>query len=252
MVVEVTSENTKRVLLEGQNSQVKRPMKSNMPKNSYSEVVVENSSEKRYLWTARAFAVIFIVSVCCNLILTYVIFTVIPLYRVEPYLFSFSDKKEQIYTIYPVRNIYDQKYLTEIFVREYLLLRNTFVNDIDEMRMRWGAGSDIQEMSTDNVYNVFKNEFANTAIELIRKHNIVRNIKISSVTEVGGANGETWWQVEFKVEDMMPEYEEPRNSVWVASIKIRYRAKRVKFGERLKNPLGFTVLDYKQVERKLN
>ena len=137
-------------------------------------------------------------------------------------------------------------------MREYILLRNTVGNDIDGMERRWGTGSTIQEMSSTGVYDSFRKNFADAALELIRKHNITRNIKISSVTEVGGAKGETWWQVEFRVEDMMPEYETPRLSVWVASVKIMYRAKKVRFGERLKNPLGFTVLDYRQVERKTN
>ena len=254
MAEQISSDNTKKLLLEGGGAKAApQPRPARPPRRSgNADIVVENATEKRYLWTARAFAIIFAVSLCCNLILTYVVFAIMPLYRIEPYLFSFSNKEDQIYTIHPVKNIYEHKYLTEIFVREYVLLRNTFVNDVDEMEQRWGTGSTIQEMSTTGVYDKFRKEFADAAIELIRKHNITRNIKISSLTEVGGVNGETWWQVEFRVEDMMPEYETPRLSVWVASVKIRYRAKRVKFGERLKNPLGFTVLDYKQVERKTN
>lgn len=250
----ISSDKTKKLLLEGKGGHPTSPAgaAARAQRRRNADVVVENSTEKRYLWTARAFAIIFAVSMCCNLILTYVIFAIMPLYRVEPYLFSFSDKKDQIYRIEPVKNIYDHKYLTEIFVREYILLRNTLVNDIDEMERRWGTGSTIQEMSSTGVYDSFRKNFADAALELIRKHNITRNIKISSVTEVGGAKGETWWQVEFRVEDMMPEYETPRLSVWVASVKIMYRAKKVRFGERLKNPLGFTVLDYRQVERKTN
>lgn len=252
MAEQISSENTKKILLEGQKGARPQAKVSRPYKKGSADVIVENATEKRYLWTARAFAIIFAVSICCNLILTYVIFAIMPLYRVEPYLLSFSDKKDQIYNVHPVKNVYDYKYLTEIFIREYVLLRNTFVNDISEMEQRWGPGGTIQEMSSTGVYDKFRKEFADAALEIIRQHNITRNIKISSVTEVGGANGENWWQVEFRVEDMMPEYETPRVSVWVASIKIRYRAKRVTFGERLKNPLGFTVLDYKQVERKTN
>lgn len=252
MVEQVSSENTKKLLLEGQGGEKPRPRMARPQKKGNADVVVENATEKRYLWTARAFAIIFAVSLCCNLILTYVVFAIMPLYRIEPYLFSFAEKKDQIYTIHPVKNIYEYKYLTEIFVREYVLLRNTFVNNVEEMEQRWGAGSTIQEMSSPGVYSQFRESFADKAIDLIRNHNITRNIKISSVTEVGGKGGETWWQVEFRVEDMMPEYETPRLSVWLASVKIQYRAKRVTFGERLKNPLGFTVLDYKQVERKTN
>lgn len=253
MAEQISSDGTKKLLLEGKGGKAApRPGAARQSRARNADVIVENATEKRYLWTARAFAIIFAVSACCNIILTYVIFAITPLYRIEPYLFSFSDKKDQIYTIHPVKDIYKHKYLTEIFIREYVLLRNTFVNDINEMERRWGPGSTIQEMSSTGMYDKFRKDFADAALELIRKHNITRNIKIASVTEVGGNNGETWWQVEFRVEDMMPEYEMPRVSVWVASIKIRYRAKRVKFGERLKNPLGFTVLDYRQVERKTN
>lgn len=250
MAEQISSDNTKKLLLEG-NGEKAAPQPQRIPprKQKNAEVVVENATEKRYLWTARAFAIVFAVSLCCNMILAYVIMAAIPLYRVEPYLFSFADKEEQIYTIEPVKKIYEYKYLTEIFVREYVLLRNTVVNDVDEMERRWGKGSTVQEMSSAGVYNDFRKKMAEDTIEKIRQYNITRNIKIVSVTEVGGAKGQTWWQVEFRVEDMAPGYETPRLSVWVASVRIMYRAKKVKFSERLKNPLGFTVTDYKQVKR---
>ncbi len=246
MAEQISSDNTKKILLEGNGAKAAPQPRPMRPRNRESaDVIVENATEKRYLWTARAFAIIFAVSLCCNLILTYVVFAIMPLYRVEPYLFSFSDKGDQIYKIEPVKNIYEQKYLTEIFVREYVLLRNTFINDVEEMGQRWGSNSTIREMSSDGVYASFLKEVANEGMEQIRKYNITRNIKILSVTEVGGKNGENWWQVEFRAEDMSPESETPRLSVFLASVKIRYRSKRVTFGERLKNPLGFTVLDYK-------
>ena len=252
MTEQLSSDNTQKVLLEGNKVAPSPEARQARRHRVNSDVVVENATEKRYLWTARAFAVIFAVSSCCNFILIYVIFAIMPLYRVAPYLMSFSDKSEQIYTIVPVQNIYDQKYLTEIFVREYVLLRNSFANDIDEMEKRWGPNSIIREYSSTGVYDKFYNEVAKPTIEKISQYNITRNIKIASVTEVGGEQGEPWWQVEFRMEDMAPTLETPRVSVWLASIKIRFRAKKVKFGERLKNPLGFTVLDYKQVKRETN
>ena len=251
MVEQISQDNTKKILLEGQGGKASEPKPIRRPKAN-KDVVVENATEKRYLWTARAFAVIFAISMCCNFILVYVIFAITPLYRVAPYLMSFADKGEQIYTIVPVQNIYDQKYLTEIFVREYILLRNTFVNDIDEMETRWGPEGLLREMSSPGAYDKFYNEVAKPTIEKISQYNITRNIKIASVTEVGGERGEPWWQVEFRMEDMAPSLETPRVSIWVASLKIKYRAKKVKFGERLKNPLGFTVLDYRQVKRDAN
>ena len=254
MVEEISAgNNTKKLLLEGNGQTVApepRPTHKNMQKPA--DVVVENATEKRYLWTARAFAVIFAVSVCCNLILTYVIFTSIPLYRVEPYLFTFADKGEQIYQIEPVKNIRDYKYLTEIMVREYVLLRNSFVADVEEMERRWGPKSILQEQTSNDAYNLFRKD-ANAILEQIRQYGVRRDIHIVSATEVGTAASkhgtETWWQVEFRADDMAPSYEAPRKNTWVANLKIRYRAKQVKFGERLKNPLGFTVEEYKSTKR---
>lgn len=251
MAEQLSSDNTKRILLEGNSAKTTVGSRTSRPQRKVAaDVVVENATEKRYLWTARAFAIVFAVSLCCNLILTYVIMTIIPLYRVEPYLFSFADKGEQIYHIEQVQKIYDYKYLTEIFVREYILLRNTFVNDEGEMKERWEPGSNLQEMSSANVYKEFREKMALKAMELIRQHNLTRNIRIVSATEVGPKNRGMGWQVEFRVEDMTPEKETPQVSVWVANLTIRYVSKKVRFGERLKNPLGFTVVEYSQVERK--
>ena len=251
MTEQLSSDNTKRILLEGGGARRPIPQSGVQQKKRGAEIVVENATEKRYLWTARAFAIVFGASLCCNAILSYVIWSLIPLYRVEPFLLSFADKKEQIYKIEPVKNVYNYKYLTEIFVREYVISRNAFVNDVFEMEQRWGTGGVVKEMSSPGVYDKFRREFADKAIERIRTRNMSRNIKIVSATEVGvSKQGDgIWWQVEFRVEDMEPEFETPRVAVWVASVKIRYLAKTVKFGERLKNPLGFTVVDFRQVSQ---
>jgi len=255
MAEQLSSDNTRKLLLEGAGGKkAPEPQAIRAKRRGRSgDVIVENATEKRYLWTARAFAIIFAVSLCCNLILLYVIFAIMPLYRVEPYLLTFADKKDQIYKIEPVQRLYDRKYLTEIFVREYILLRNACTNDVEEMESRWGPGSTLQEMSSLESYKEFKDNVADKMLEYIREYNITRNIKISSVTEVGAdKRGGVWWEVEFRQEEMTPDYEIPKVEVWVARVLIVYRAKKVTFGERLKNPLGFTVVQYRQAERKTN
>ena len=253
MTEQLSSDNTKKLLLEGNaggNIPQQRPRVS---KKKHADVVVENATEKRYLWTARAFAVVFAVSLCCNIILSYAITTLMPMYRVQPYLLSFADKEEQIYTVEPVAKIKEYKYLTELFVREYVLLRNTFINDMEEMERRWGTISDngdksglVSEMSSDGVYMKFKNEFAKKILEQIRQYNIRRRIEFTSVSEVDG----NWWTVEFKTFDMAPSYETERISKWIARVRVVYRGKTTDYVGRLKNPLGFTVVDYKIEQRK--
>lgn len=116
-----------------------------MPKN---EFFVGNTNEKRYLWTARAFAVITAISICCNIVLIIAITQVIPLFRVEPFLLTFQNKQEQVVNVVPIKNDMEKETgITEVFVRQYILLRSSFSRDIPEMEARWMPGGALQEMS---------------------------------------------------------------------------------------------------------
>lgn len=79
---------------------------SSTPKN---EFFVGNTNEKRYLWTARAFAVITAISICCNIVLIIAITQVIPLFRVEPFLLTFQNKQEQVVNVVPIKNDMEKK-----------------------------------------------------------------------------------------------------------------------------------------------
>ena len=60
--------------------------------------------------TARAFAIITAISLCCNIVLILAIMQVLPLYRVEPFLLTFQNKEEQVYNIQPIKGrMEDQK-----------------------------------------------------------------------------------------------------------------------------------------------
>ena len=65
-------------------------------------------------------------------------------------------------------------------------------------------------------------------------------VKILSVNEL--TNG--IWQVEYETRDMYPESSQPEINYWTASLSVYYRQKTVKYGDRLKNPIGFTVGKY--------
>ena len=211
------------------------------------DIFVGNAGEKRYLWVARAFAVITAISLCCNIVLLLAITQVIPLYRVEPFLLTFQNKEEQVYNIQQVKNMEDEKAITEVFVREYVLLRSTFDRDIPEMEARWMPGGLVQEMSSQAVYDDFLKNTAQRALELIRTRNLQRTVRILTVNELGRG----LWQVEYETQDMYPDSPRPDVNYWTASMRITYRAKTVRYGERLKNPIGFTVVQYSLTYNKL-
>ena len=109
----------------------RRPAPSRKPKH---EDVIVNAGERRYLWTARAFAVVVAISLCCNFILLLAITQLLPLYRLEPFILTFENKQEQVYDIQPFVNLEDDKDITEVFVREYVLMRSAFSNNINEIK----------------------------------------------------------------------------------------------------------------------
>ncbi len=206
-----------------------------------NDIFVANVAEKRYLWTARAFAVITALSLCCNIVLLLAIFQVIPLYRVEPFLLTFQNREEQVYNITPITTeLRNRKSITEIFVRDYVLQRSAFSRNLEVVDMRWRAGGAIQEMSTPQVYQEFLDNVAKKAIVMIREKGMERKIKILSINELA----DNIWQVEYQAEDTYPDSVKPEVSYWTASLTVGYRRKTVRYGERLKNPLGFTVIKY--------
>lgn len=213
----------------------------NTAKAGNSDLFVANVGEKRYLWTARAFAIITALSICCNIVLVLAIYQVLPLYRVEPFLLTFQNRSEQVYNIQPIKDgLRNQKAITEVFVREYVLLRSSFDREIPEMEARWMPGGPVQEMSASNVYQDFLNNTAKKALNVIRTRGLSREVKILSVNELT----QGIWQVEYETRDMYPDSEKPEVNYWTASLNVGYRRKSVKYGDRLKNPVGFTVTRY--------
>ena len=204
------------------------PRPANKAKAQKDDVFVANIAEKRYLWTARAFAIITALSLCCNIILILAIFQVVPLYRVEPFLLTFQDRSEQVYNIQPVTvELRNRKAITEVFVREYVLLRSSFSSDVSEVEARW-------------IYQDFLDNVAKKAVSIIKNQGMTRDVKILSVNELTDGV----WQVEYETKDMYPDSAEPEVGYWTASMTVGYRRKTVKHGDRLKNPVGFTVGRY--------
>lgn len=241
MANQLEGNNTQQKLIGGAARQPQRQARN-------EDVFVANVGEKRYLWTARAFAIITAISLCCNIVLILAIMQVLPLYRVEPFLLTFQNKEEQVYNIQPIKGrMEDQKAITEVFARQYVLLRSSFDRDVQEMEARWMPGGPVQEMSSSAVYTEFLEKTAKKALDLIRARSLQRNVRILTVNELGRG----LWQVEYETQDMYPDSPAPEVNYWTASLRIAYNRKSVKYGERLKNPVGFTVVRYSLTYNKV-
>ena len=120
------------------------------------EVSEENLRERRYLWTARAFAIVFVVSFITNIIMLMALFSLVPLVRVQPYELIFSDKNTQTVAVQPLQA--DKTVLngiSESMIRQYVTARHSITSDPDEMAYRWGANGIVRQLSTDNIFASF-------------------------------------------------------------------------------------------------
>lgn len=206
------------------------------------EILVDLLRERRYLWTARAFAIVSAVALCVNLVLLLAIVHMMPLKRVEPFLLTFQNKDEQVVKIRPLaKDMSAEDIISEAMIRQYVLLRNTMISDVDEMSFRWGPDGPLRWMSSAQVYN----QFAKTVkdwLSRIKLEGLTREVRIESVVR-----NQNIWLVYIVTRDMLPEAEEPAISRWRIRLSIKYFAKdqrEVKYIDRLKNPLGFAVDGY--------
>lgn len=211
--------------------------------------------ETYYLWISRFFIATATVSMMFLVLASLSLFRLAPMVTVEPFLLSSQGDSENI-----VRNeiieqgMASKDKLLEMFIRQYVIIRNTIVNDPIEMRTRWMSGGMLNYLSAPLVYNEFGK--ATQAIwETIFKQVLVREVEIISVTRQGGDRSAVW-KVDFKTYDLYNEAGKTqaqqettlRVRYWTSSITAYFIPDRAVIFPRLINPLGFTVTRYSQTE----
>lgn len=217
----------------------------------------EQSSFRRvyYLWVSRFFILTATVSMLFLVLASLSLFRLAPLVSVEPFLLISQSESDNI-----VRNeaisadMASKDKLLEMFIRQYVIIRNTIINDPVEMRTRWMGGGMLDYLSSPDVYNAF-GRTTRTIWETIFKQVLVREVEIISVTRQGGARSSVW-KVDFKTYDLYNEQGKTqaqqestlRVRYWTASITAYFIPERSFITSRLINPLGFTVTRYSQTE----
>jgi type IV secretory pathway component VirB8 len=201
----------------------------------------EELREKQFLWTARAFAIFCAVSLFCNIVVFATIMNIMPLEKVTPYFVDFNDRSDQIVHIFPASpgELRTNDKLTESLVRKYIMLRTTVVADAKEMELRWGIDGPIKWMSDEGLYMEFSRAMAQ---ESIWNEGRSREVEIISLLRTDS----DVWSAQIETSDMSIDTVEPTVIKWVITMRVGYKnMTRVKYAQRLKNPLGFTVLSYR-------
>ncbi|MBQ3695692.1 MAG: type IV secretion system protein [Alphaproteobacteria bacterium] len=205
--------------------------------------------EERYLWMARAFVVMMVLAVICDVILLIALANVTPVVRVQPFYLEIQDKNQQIVSVErPSVETLNSDVLKESLVRQYVLARYGIGSDLSELKERWGTNGPVYWMSESPIYDEFVQKESIPGQELARKDNFVRNVRILSVnkTRAGSVDGSDEWQVELEFQDIDRAASKPVISYFRADLATAFHPTKegLVWADRLKNPLGFVVSDF--------
>lgn len=209
-----------------------------------------------YQWLAKFFIVTATISMLVLISSSLALFRLAPMVTVEPFLIINQDASEDIVRDEPLTNDMSSKtQIMEMFIRQYVILRNTLINDPWEMRTRWFPGGMVNYLSSMEVFGPFFDEVSKNWKSQFGTA-MSKEVEIISVTRQGG-NKSPVWKVDFKTYEL---YNDSIGSVstkkdstlriryWTASVTAYFIKERMFVGRRLINPLGFTVSRYLQTE----
>ena len=224
---------------------------------------------KYYMWLSRLFILFAIVSLLVFMSTSLAIFKLAPQVTVEPFLIINQDTSDGIVRAEAITNrMASKNQLMETFVQQYVILRNTIINDEREMQTRWYPGGMLSFLSSPRVYNEFT-QYRESIWGQIRHDGVVREVEIISIGKLGGERSPVW-KVDFKTYELSQNWssdvcssdlELSQNAVdqktkarilsvryWTASVTAFFIPGREFVGLRLINPIGFTVVRYSQAE----
>lgn len=218
--------------------------KSNDVLGNYpAKVHVPAMPERRYLNTSRIMAIASVVSLCVMMILSAFLFVLPPQVRSIPRFVVLNTMDNNVQTIGRFTSSTPAMYLmTEKSVAEYVKLRVGVVPNVEAMNARYEEGSLLYIMSGDLMTLKIKAD-AKRNIDDIKNHGLQRDVNILWVKKIGNNS----WQVRYETIDTYKDRDKPEVNSWFATMKIAYRPYSLSHDDKMKNPFGFRVMEYKEV-----
>jgi type IV secretion system protein VirB8 len=216
--------------------------------------------ERRTAALARMMSIVAATEAVAIVALSLSFAALLPLQKVVPMVVSSNPKGDEIIRVNPVSlSSPSVDYVTEVELRRFVKDRYEITGSASEQQIRWDQGSAVQLMSAPDVYKAFGEKAAPEAARL-RAASLERSVRIDSARKLGehldpktGQSVYTW-QVEFVTNDtpigtpMEGAAPSERHS-WVSTFDIQYDTKNVKYGDRLNNPFGMTIVTVNDARR---
>jgi type IV secretory pathway component VirB8 len=148
------------------------------------------------------------------------------------------------------KNMPSYKQLLEMYIKQYVIMRNTVVNDEQEMRTRWGPGGIVHYMSAQPVYAEFVGMNAQN-IQKMFDNEYSSEVRIDELGKVSESSPA--WYVNFTIYNLSKSRTSGgaltlKTKRMKASITPRFVPERTIISRRLINPMGFMVIKYNQDE----
>lgn len=214
------------------------------------EDIVTTSAKLVYFrWLSRLVILCAIISLSFFLSSSLVVFRLAPEILVEPLLIIGQNSSDEVVRYEPMTTkMSSLRQMTEMFVKQYVIMRNTVINDEREMRTRWGPGGIVAYLSSPQVYKEFVGENADK-IENLFDNDFSSEVRIDKIGKIGENN--PVWVVNFTVFNLSRNQEGGGALVlkeikYRASVTPSYLPFRGFVSPRLINPMGFTVMKYSQ------
>lgn len=207
---------------------------------------------KYYMWLSRLFIFLAILSLILFTSASLALFKLAPEVTVKPFLIISQDKSDNIVRAESINtNMASRDKLTEMFIKQYVELRNNIIDDEKEMQIRWFPGGMVNLLSAPAIFDVFS-EYRENVWEKVVKKGTVQEVEIVSTQRVGGQHSPIW-KVDFRTYTIAKKEQDNTtldrmmtSKYWTASITAVFIKERSFSGYRLINPQGFTVLRYSQ------
>ena len=210
----------------------------------------KSAREVYFRWLSRLVMLCAVVSLGFFLCASLVIFRMAPEIIVQPLLIISQDGSDNMVRYEPItKNMQSIKKFTELYIKQYVIMRNSVVNDEQEMRTRWGPGGIVHYLSTPIVYNDFVGKNAKKVDKMFDADSS-KEVRIDSIGKV--SENSPAWTVYFTIYNLSSKAVDNSGALTLkttrmkASITPQFIPERAAIFPRLINPLGFTVMKYNQ------
>ena len=213
-----------------------------------SKIDVKALQGRRYIWVARSFAIGFYVSMALNIFLVSLVVILTPLKKVQPMLIAFNEKQDTLNAIEPLSTQTTSfQLMKEAQARRYVRMREEILPSFQEMAERWGK--EVFPLTGELEYRRFQSQ-SSALLKQFQDRQAVRLIRILSLENLSKND----IKIEFELRDyntrVVPAFDDTADLIqserWQAYLRVIFSPENVKLGGKYKNPLGFSVIEYRR------